>query len=47
MERFKNYINGEWVDAVSGETFQNISPANLDDIIGEFPLSGQTDGTMQ
>lgn len=43
MERFKNYINGEWVDAVSGETFQNISPANLDDIIGEFPLSGQTD----
>jgi acyl-CoA reductase-like NAD-dependent aldehyde dehydrogenase len=43
MERFKNYINGEWVDPKSGEYFQNISPANLEDIIGEFPLSGQED----
>ncbi len=43
MREFKNYINGEWVSAKSGKTFQNISPANKDDVIGEFPLSEQED----
>ncbi|MCK5740833.1 MAG: aldehyde dehydrogenase family protein, partial [Chlorobi bacterium] len=43
MEQFKNYINGKWVAPVSGEYFKNISPANKEDIIGEFPLSGQED----
>ena len=43
MEKFKNYINGKWVAPRSGEYFKNISPANIDDIIGEFPLSGQED----
>lgn len=43
MERFKNYINGEWVDAVSGKTFKNISPANHEDIIGEFAFSEKED----
>ncbi|HQA86192.1 MAG TPA: aldehyde dehydrogenase family protein, partial [Bacteroidales bacterium] len=43
MEKFKNYINGEWVDAVSGKTFLNYNPANLKDIIGEFALSDKAD----
>ena len=43
MEKFKNYINGQWVDAVSGKVFQNINPANQEDIIGEFALSAQAD----
>ena len=43
MERFKNYINGQWVEPQSGEYFKNINPANLEDVIGEFPLSGQAD----
>lgn len=43
MENFKNYINGEWVPAVSGKTFKNISPANQNDIIGEFALSDKAD----
>ena len=43
MEQFKNYINGKWQTAISGKTFQNINPANHEDIIGEFPLSGQED----
>lgn len=43
MQKFKNYINGEWVEPVSGKYFPNISPANREDIIGEFPDSGQTD----
>jgi aldehyde dehydrogenase (NAD+) len=43
MEKFKNYINGEWVEPKSGKYFPNISPANHDDIIGEFPDSNQED----
>ena len=43
METFKNFINGEWKEAKSGETFENISPADKSDIIGLFPASGQED----
>jgi aldehyde dehydrogenase (NAD+) len=42
-EVFKNYINGRWVDAKSGKTFENRNPANWDDIIGIFPKSGPED----
>ncbi|MFA6569730.1 MAG: aldehyde dehydrogenase family protein [Bacteroidota bacterium] len=43
MERFKNYINGKWVEPRTGEYFLNINPANTEDVIGEFPLSGVQD----
>jgi aldehyde dehydrogenase (NAD+) len=43
MERFKNYINGKWVEPKTGKYFNNISPANREDIIGEFPDSAQED----
>ncbi|MEN6294650.1 MAG: aldehyde dehydrogenase family protein, partial [Chloroherpetonaceae bacterium] len=43
MERFKNFINGKWVEPKSGKYFQNINPANINDIVGEFPESGQED----
>ena len=42
-ERYYNYIDGEWVDAVSGETFENRNPANWDEVIGVFPSSGKED----
>ena len=40
---FKNFINGEWVGAKSGKTLENRNPANTDEIIGEFPVSGPED----
>ena len=40
---FKNFIDGEWVAAKSGKTLKNRNPANTDEIIGEFPLSGPED----
>ena len=43
MLNFKNYINGKWIDSISGETFLNINPANKNDIIGSFPSSGKAD----
>jgi len=39
---FKNYIDGEWVDASSGETFESTSPAD-GKTIGAFPKSGPQD----
>jgi aldehyde dehydrogenase (NAD+) len=39
---FQNYVDGEWVDAASGETFESTSPAN-GDTIGTFPKSGGED----
>src|SRR5438034_1155741 len=39
---FQNYIDGEWVDAASGETFESTSPAN-GDTIGVFPRSSAAD----
>lgn len=40
---FKNFINGEFVDSISQRTFNNINPADADDIIGEFPVSNAQD----
>jgi acyl-CoA reductase-like NAD-dependent aldehyde dehydrogenase len=39
---FRNFIGGEWVDAVSGETFESRSPAT-GELIGTFPRSGRED----
>jgi alpha-ketoglutaric semialdehyde dehydrogenase len=43
MTVFKNYINGEWADSKSGKTFQNINPANTDEVVGLFQASNVDD----
>jgi len=40
---YKNYINGEWVESDSGETFENRNPADKRDLIGLFQRSNQDD----
>lgn len=40
---YQNLIGGQWVAAKSGKTFLNINPANHEDVIGEFALSGAED----
>jgi alpha-ketoglutaric semialdehyde dehydrogenase len=40
---FKNFIAGQWVDAASGETFENRNPAHWNEIIGIFPKSSIQD----
>ena len=42
MEQYKNYIDGEWVGAQSGETYENINPAN-GEVLGLFPKSSSAD----
>jgi len=43
MKTFKNFIGGEWVAPVSGEYFENRNPADMSDIVGNFPLSNAQD----
>jgi acyl-CoA reductase-like NAD-dependent aldehyde dehydrogenase len=40
---FKNYINGKWKASASGETFENINPANHSEVLGRFPKSNKKD----
>ncbi len=42
-EVYKNFIDGKWVDASTGETFENRNPADWDEIVGIFPKSGAED----
>jgi aldehyde dehydrogenase (NAD+) len=36
---YKNFINGKFVSASSGKTYENRNPADTDDLIGVFPAS--------
>ncbi len=38
-----NFIDGSWVDSVSGHLFENRNPANTDDVIGVFQQSVRAD----
>src|ERR1700685_4628405 len=40
---FKNFINGEWVEARSGKAIENRNPANTGELVGMFPASTQED----
>lgn len=40
---FGNFINGEWVDAASGETFESRNPADRTEVLGSFARSKATD----
>ena len=42
-QQFKNFINGKWITAKSGKTFENRNPANWNDVVGVFPKSGKED----
>ena len=39
----KNFINGEWVEARSGRSFENRNPADHSELIGIFPSSTEAD----
>ena len=40
---YRNFINGEWVESVSGRTFENINPADRNDLVGIFQKSNSQD----
>ena len=43
MEHFDNYIDGKWTKSNSKKTFKNISPSNIKECLGVFPMSNKID----
>ena len=39
----KNFIDGEWVESSTGETFEDRNPADTRDVVGIFQKSGKAD----
>ncbi|GAC1428850.1 MAG: aldehyde dehydrogenase family protein [Terriglobales bacterium] len=40
---YKNFIDGEWVDSSTGQTFENRNPADDREVVGIFPKSDKAD----
>src|SRR5436305_2268489 len=40
---YNNFIDGEWVEASTGETFENRNPADTRDLVGIFQKSAKAD----
>jgi acyl-CoA reductase-like NAD-dependent aldehyde dehydrogenase len=45
VKTYQNYIGGRWVASTSGETFENLNPADTRDVVGRFALSTAEDVT--
>ncbi|MEE3347304.1 MAG: aldehyde dehydrogenase family protein, partial [Nitrospinota bacterium] len=43
IKNYKNYLDGKWVVSSSGETFDNVNPANKKEILGRFQKSNAND----
>jgi len=43
---FQLFIAGDWVDAVSGETFESVNPADTADVVGRFQRGTAADVAM-
>src|SRR5688572_18246010 len=42
VKHYQNYIGGEWVDAVSGESFDVVNPAT-EETVATVPKAGRED----
>src|SRR2546428_7024092 len=40
---YRNFIDGEWVESATRETFENRNPADTRDLVGVFQKSGKDD----
>ncbi|MGA8490739.1 MAG: aldehyde dehydrogenase family protein [Terriglobales bacterium] len=40
---YRNFIDGEWVEASTGQTFEDRNPADTRDVVGIFQRSGKAD----
>lgn len=43
MKTYRNFIGGEWVVSSSARRIPNLNPANVDDVLGEIPLTASED----
>jgi alpha-ketoglutaric semialdehyde dehydrogenase len=46
VRTYENYINGQWVNTVSGETFASLNPADKEQAVGYFQASTEDEATQ-
>ena len=46
MQKYSNYIDGEWIPAKTGEIFQNFNPADRREVVCEYPQSTKEDSAQ-
>jgi alpha-ketoglutaric semialdehyde dehydrogenase len=46
IEKFKNYIDGQWVAGRTREYFDDVNPADTSDVVGQFPASSAADAEV-
>ncbi|MDA1272622.1 MAG: aldehyde dehydrogenase family protein [Verrucomicrobia bacterium] len=46
MQKYLNFIDGEWIPARSGEVFQNLNPADRREVVTEYPQSSKEDSSQ-
>ncbi|MFB6106349.1 MAG: aldehyde dehydrogenase family protein [Halobacteriaceae archaeon] len=42
-DEYRNYVDGEWVESETGDTFEVRNPANTDEVVGHFQASSSAD----
>jgi aldehyde dehydrogenase (NAD+) len=42
-ERYRNLLDGKWIDSAGESTFDDVNPANKGDVLGSFPRSDHRD----
>ena len=40
---YKNLVDGEWMESFTGQTYENLNPADTSDVVGIFQRSGKAD----
>ena len=45
-DTFQMFIAGEWVDSISGQTFESVNPADRRDVVGRFQAGTNADAGM-
>ncbi|MRH41116.1 aldehyde dehydrogenase family protein [Aquibacillus halophilus] len=40
---YQNYVNGQWIDSETGETYPSTNPANAEEVLGYFQSSSVAD----
>jgi len=43
MRTYQNFIGGEWAAAKSGQSYQNVNPADTREVVAEYPASTKDD----
>src|SRR2546428_2813072 len=43
MRTYQNFIGGEWAGAKSGQSYQNVNPADAREVVAEYPASAKDD----